>query len=282
MTTGFKIASQSIPLISKQLLNRLKLYQQSRQKKRISLFIKYLTFLVVLGCLKPVQAQKKSPYADYWEQEANREKFELYKKDALQHFRAGTLDSAVLKYNKALELIPGDQEVIARIRDIQLLKDKKAAEAQATKPKLDTASSEYYKTSPLTEVQTIEVKDTFRPNTSPTPPAEEIHPIERSAPEEISLTDKAPAAKITQPAAEPERPFKNSENYKKYLATVYKSGWTEERYKESTREIVKRVFVQKDKGTEYLKVTHHYGAVFYFRNGESISKSSWISETGKE
>ena len=30
---------------------------------------------------------------------------------------------------------------------------------------------------------------------------------------------------------------------------------------------------------EYQQVTHHYGAVFYFKNGLSITYGTWVNET---
>jgi hypothetical protein len=239
---------------------------------------------ILLGIANDVHSQKKSPYSDYWEQEAKREQFEQHKEQALRFFRQQKLDSAISRYKQALEVIPGDQEVIARMRDIALLKEKREREAaSALAPTTQVPAKEDSNKLPLSTI--AEALPHPIPDTAITETKEEVipptaPPLAKPVPQNTPAAPKQSIPK--EPAPEPERPFKNSDNYKQYLATIYKQGWTEEKHEEGSRKIVKRVFVKGNVGTEYLKVTHAYGAVFYFMNGDSISKSSWISETGKE
>lgn len=70
------------------------------------------------------QRKKKNPYEGYWEQQEKQEQFDKIAKEALVLFQAKKYENAKNKYSAALKIIPTDQRVIAKIRDIDLLIEK--------------------------------------------------------------------------------------------------------------------------------------------------------------
>lgn len=255
-------------------------------------FILFFTVPLVVDAQK---RDKKNPYAGYWEQQEKQEQFDKIAKEGLQLFQEHKFELAKKKYQEALKIIPTDQRTIAKIRDIDLLIEKqKNEDARAinhsNKVKKDTTfPSEVPDTLILylTEPKKIE-KDSTKPRQEEIPKAEipEEKIRQRKDTVETKTVQKSKPVKPTkvkpkQVEKENSKPYKNSENYRKYLATLYNQGWTEEEYEEGSKKIKKRVYVSKQHGDEYLQVTHHYGAVYYFKNGQSISYATWIAETEK-
>lgn len=64
------------------------------------------------------------------------------------------------------------------------------------------------------------------------------------------------------------------------LAAQYPQGVTEESYSEGNKVIIRRVVVQQNKADEYSKVIAKWGT-FYFKNGQSISETIWLNDTGQ-
>jgi len=62
------------------------------------------------------------------------------------------------------------------------------------------------------------------------------------------------------------------------LASQYQQGVTEETYEEGTSKVVKRVVVNGNKADEYKMVVNKSGT-YYFKNGFSISKTTWKIDT---
>ena len=58
----------------------------------------------------------------------------------------------------------------------------------------------------------------------------------------------------------------------------YKQGITEETYDEGSNKVVKRTVVKGNKVDEYKMVVTNHGT-YYFKNGESITKSTWNTST---
>lgn len=76
-----------------------------------------------------------------------------------------------------------------------------------------------------------------------------------------------------------EKMDKKSEAFLAELAARYPQGVTEEKYKDGNKSITKRIVVEGNRGTEYMKVEHDWGGVFYFKNGDAISQNKFESET---
>ena len=47
------------------------------------------------------------------------------------------------------------------------------------------------------------------------------------------------------------------------------------------KKVIRRVVVEDDRGDEYTKVIHHWGGIFYFKNGETISVHTFNANTRK-
>ena len=262
---------------------------------KLKLILGCLILLMVVSIDGFGQRKKKNPYEGYWEQQEKQEQFDKIAKEALVLFQAKNYENAKNKYSAALKIIPTDQRVIAKIRDIDLLIEKQKhaqMQQQSFTPEHTIEESKeeeeeevpdtltlYLNTPIQTEAETTDTSDALAPviNSKPTDkPVEKVPEI---------VPKKPVAKKVTTPPTpkkENPKPYKNTDNYRKYLATIYKAGWTEEKYTEGKKEIIKRVFVQEKYGEEYLSVKHHYGAVYYFKNGASISYATWVAETEKE
>lgn len=262
-------------------------------------FICLISLLVIDGFGQ--KKRKKNPYVDYWEQQEKQEQFDKIAKQGHELFQAKDYEAAKNKYEEALTIIPTDQRTIAKVRDINLLIEKQKIQREKAATSIKYTMQPVVE-SPITKDTTtanVEVPDTLtlylnEERLVETPKGDTTKPIVLKK-EEITKIETDPFQKKTaEPKQivkkpikkEPEekmnaQPYKNSENYRKYLATIHKAGWTEEQYKEGKKEITKRVYVKEKHGDEYLMVKHHYGAVYYFKNGESISYMTWVAETEK-
>lgn len=72
---------------------------------------------------------------------------------------------------------------------------------------------------------------------------------------------------------------KKSEAYHTELAKRYPQGATTRSYKEGNKNITKTIIVKGEIGTEYTRIQYSWGGVYYFRNGEAISKILWEKDT---
>lgn len=71
------------------------------------------------------------------------------------------------------------------------------------------------------------------------------------------------------------------DDYQRELGSKFPTGVTETISKEGNKTITKRIVVKDGKGNEYKKVTHNWGGVFYFKNGEAVTERVWKQETEK-
>lgn len=236
------------------------------------------------------QKKKKNPYDDYWKQQEQEEKFNALVLVAHDLFQKGELEKSKEKYQEALPFKPDDQETIAKIRDIKILLEKEKILERQIEPfqsenKLEqTASIEILTSidsmnldSSKTEIHPEhqkEVIETVLPN--PNSIKKEPVPIKKSTQPKKTTTDKSVAeeSKTTQKTS-----TNSTHNYQSLLGEQYPEGWTEEITQEKTKTSTKRVFVKENIGNEYVMVKHHYGAIYYFKNGKSISYATWSAET---
>jgi tetratricopeptide (TPR) repeat protein len=76
--------------------------------------------------------------------------------------------------------------------------------------------------------------------------------------------------------------YSGKKDYEDYqagtLAQTYQQGVTEETYEEGNAKVVKRVVVKGNKADEYKMVVMRSGT-YYFKNGASISKTTWNNDT---
>ena len=250
-----------------------------------------LLFLIPNGV--NAQKTKKSPYEDYWIQEAKRERFEQKRDSAYALFQQKKLLASKSVYEDALSILPDDQEVIARIRDLNLLIEKEKEQSNIAKNETMASDSVPKPEEIVTEIaiqpepissDSVSKKDSV--GIPPSPPAIEKPKAQAPAPKPPKQVEPKKSTPQTEelpasPApASVEKPFKNSENYRKYLAQVYPVGWTEEFETDGKKKITKRILVKDGRGDEYMKVVHPY-ATYYFKNGVSISYGTWVAESEK-
>jgi ribosomal protein S18 len=71
-----------------------------------------------------------------------------------------------------------------------------------------------------------------------------------------------------------------AEKYLSELARKYPEGITEENYDATGGKKIKRIIVNRSGvANDYREVTHNWGGVYYFKNGQSISKFLFSQET---
>lgn len=246
---------------------------------RIALFLSFIFFITLHGY---GQKNKKSPYEDYWKQEELKEQFEVKRKEAYRLFQEKEYVKSKQTYEAALLIIPDDQKVLARVRDLDLLIEKERAlknQPTASADSIQTKMELVVEEKTVEEVMVNEDKALEKTKT-------EIQQASETPITSIVKTDSVIEPKVQNHPApstskEPEvveKPFKNSDNYRKYLATIYPSGWTEEMETKGNKEITKRILVQGNSGDEYMRVVHPY-ATYYFKNGVSISYATWVAES---
>ncbi len=271
-----------------------------------------ITFLLIVifpALLFGQKKSKKNPYAGYWEQQEKQEQFDKIAEEGHKLFQAKKYEEAKTKYNEALKVLPTDQRIIAKVRDINLLLEKRKAQkidpinheeipdtltlylndivSVQERPALDTVQKSVMPFNE-TKLDTSKEKRQVVSKNSKEDSEAELKSIKKKSDTANTVKSKLEKPVIAnkpnqEKAARPNpQPFKNTDNYRKYLATLHEQGWTEEAYEEGNKKVLKRVFIQGEYGEEYLKITHHYGAIFYFKNGESISYATWIAETEKK
>ena len=71
---------------------------------------------------------------------------------------------------------------------------------------------------------------------------------------------------------------KKSDNFVALLAIKYPQGMTEKTYQEGNKKVTKRIVVRGNVGSEYMRVEHSWGGVYYFKNGDAITEYVWQKE----
>gem|GEM_PF-205477 len=72
---------------------------------------------------------------------------------------------------------------------------------------------------------------------------------------------------------------KDKTKFQNELGKSYPEGVTEEKRKEKRKDITRRVVVTEGVGSEYFKVHHDWGGIYYFNDGKSIDSYKWQYET---
>ena len=230
--------------------------------------------------------------------QAKEESYKLLITKADQGFSAKSYESAKSNYQKALNLKPDETYPKGKITEIDnlLAQNKKKEEEQKIKvqnyqdaiSKADdlfnkkdyssaivgykTASTiksdENYPKQKIFESQNLlkeqNITEQQRLEAEKQKQIEEAKNSNAKKLEEIDYTNKAVVEKFLSE-----------------LASKYPEGVTEEQYEDASKK-VKRVIVNQDGiANEYREVTHNWGGVYYFRNGQSISKTIFYTDTNK-
>jgi hypothetical protein len=257
--------------------------------------MKYFGIITLLVIGLSSYGQKKNPYEDYWKEQEKVEQAQGLANKAHLKFQEGDLKKALALYEQASNIQPDNQKYIAKMRDLKILIEKRDKQIQSSSDNAEPEEEGYTEsdTTPTENLDSIErvielstdsILEKPEKSIKPQPKTKISSEVEKESPineDTLLPTQVLPKMEESEkPNEQPkEKPYKNSDNYKKYLATIYPNGWSREELTEGNKKILKLVFVEGIRGTEYQQVTHHYGAVFYFRNGESISYAAWVAET---
>jgi hypothetical protein len=264
------------------------------------------TFLQVYGQTEPKKSKRQLAYDEFYRQEAIREAYEKQMEVANQAFRNKMYSDAVEAYSKAIIIKSGDQVAISRVKDIEIILSKKdfdnffstAAEAmevveyqlieeEAPKPKEELREEVKAQAVPVSKapgtiaITNEERKIENKPATIvlPEPVASKEVPAEAKKTENV--VKMPPKTNTENPAIITKQVDKSSAAFRRALAEKYANEYTEEEFMEGSRKIVRRIIRQDNLADEYLWVTHAWGGVYYFKNGESISYATWVAETDK-
>ncbi|MGB0391039.1 MAG: hypothetical protein ACPGD5_05690 [Salibacteraceae bacterium] len=250
---------------------------------RVTLLISFIIFLTTTGIS---QKKKKNPYDDYWKQQEQEEKFDALIIVAHELFQVGELEKSKKKYQEALPFKPNDQETIAKIKDISILLEKRSNSIPA--PQVSHQHTEIIEKTPkglppdsiiAQPNQTIDKRTVETTKNSVQYEDTAKQELTSTAKETQKLDVKNISFDQPKPQVASKTIDKTNNNYRNILGSQYPEGWTEEIKAEKNKTSTKRVFVKGSVGDEYLMVKHHYGAIYYFKNGKSISYSTWSAET---
>lgn len=227
---------------------------------------------------------------EFYRQEALKESYQKQMIIAERAFRQKKFDEAIQEYIKALEFQENDQIALSKINDIEIILSKKDfSNVFQTIPNNTIEIKEVPLNSNLktTEVQKDTVALTKTISTIELNKKEVlIDSINKNDVKKIEKEEKA-ILSITQPKENYIEPSitksidKTSATYRKALAAKYSDDHTQEFLTENNRKIVRRILKSNGLADEYLKVSHPWGGVYYFKNGESISFQTWVAETDK-
>lgn len=239
-------------------------------------FIVSLSLLLFINQLVTAQesktSRKQSKYDEYWAQQEKEEKAKKLFEQGNTLFQQQNLYEAISMYQKIFEIIPKHPQAIAKIKDIEIILANKTTELEIEQ--ISEKFTPIEKLTPKNNVQITLPNSEKKLNTTERPIEQEIDPkptVESKA-ETIQRTD--PKSEITT-----ELPYKTSQDFRLQLAKDYQEGLTETVYRKGNRTITKRVLVKQNLGDEYLMVVHDWGGIYYFKNGQPVTKFIWDKES---
>ncbi|UTW62527.1 hypothetical protein KFE98_21440 [bacterium SCSIO 12741] len=209
--------------------------------------------------------------------------FENYLTRAQEMADAGDLNGSLALLAQAKEIHPDDPRLIEDEKFVQeLLADKKAEEeaklAVAEREKQKEADYEKY----MELARASEGRGDLREAAFFYNKAATYKPEDQVAPQQAQRVNDQMAEqahKEEEKLDDLDHMDKKSDAFIAALAKNYPQGVTERTYKKNNKTITKRIVVEGNKGTEYMKVVHSWGGVYYFKNGDPISQIIWDKET---
>ena len=250
--------------------------------------MRYLViFLLVIPTI--AKAQKKKDFEAYWAQHDIDEKYNIEIEAAHTAFKNGNLELAMVEYLDALKIKPYDQFAIAKLTDLKIL------QKEGENPELEREEIVAIVKKEVTDLQ-LEVVPELAVREIPSiemeqPKVEEAiettTPIETVNMQEVAeKADEVDIVIIAKPKIEEKKlsdsspnPTKYNSEFSKKLAEEYEAGITETIDNTTAKTTITRIVVQNGGGTEYQKVIHNWGGVYYFKNGKSTTERVWLTET---
>ncbi|PIP55064.1 MAG: hypothetical protein COX07_01895, partial [Bacteroidetes bacterium CG23_combo_of_CG06-09_8_20_14_all_32_9] len=228
---------------------------------------------------------------------AKEESYKVFIAKADQDFTGKRYESAKTNYQKALNLKPDEtypKSKLAEIDNLLTLNTKKEQEQKvkykAYQEAISKADDFFRKKEYPSAIASYKIASAYNPGENY--PKQKIFECQNLIKEqnqseqerlEAEKQKQIEAAKSSNKKLE-EIDYTNKvvvEKFLSELAKKYPEGITEEFYEDETKKI-KRVIVKHESiANEYREVIHNWGGIYYFRNGQSISKSFFNTETKK-
>ena len=217
---------------------------------------------------------------------ANENKYKKLKAEADKLYASKQFEEALDKYKAAHEIKPESQYINNRIKEIEEYLAELAKQKEA-KQKREKAYNEA-----ITQADGYFNKKDYTNALKFYKKAKSIKPNESYPKQQISKINGLLVQANTKPSNKDEEilkklnsvDFNKKEEVKKYLSELarkYPEGKTVENYNLKNQKITRIIINHNGVANEYRKVEHSWGGVYYFKNGQSISKTVFIGETNK-
>lgn len=269
---------------------------------------------------EPKRSKKLQAMMEWQEQQRKQEEYDKVVQEAHRLFQQDRYKEAQNRYRDALDIVPNDQRAIAKITDIQLVMDSIASasagrstttlavepaeppptpeppaveapvaqhtpieEVEPAPPRPPKSLEELLKNLPIRRPDITGLPE----NTAPAQPIAEAAPAPATELEAEPKPEPTPAPKprvevrptkppVLEPAVD-----KSSPEFAAELAQTYPTGWTVEETTEGGKTVLRKIYVAENQGTEYMRVRHNWGGVYYFRNGTPITRDLFDTETAE-
>jgi len=115
--------------------------------------------------------------------------------------------------------------------------------------------------------------------------AQEFKPKSAEVNSALAILNKTPEKKVTSklPSTDPnidlDKMDKKSPEFHSKLATLYPEGKTVNKSSKGNKAITQVIVVSEGRGIEYQEIKYNWGGVYYFRNGDPITKLIFDKET---
>lgn len=201
--------------------------------------------------------------------------------DAL--FQAQRYDDALAKYVEARKLRPLNVYPKVKIQDLQALLAKRKAEQAAAEP--PTAEPVAAPVETLAEPPATQAVQAPVPETRHVPPPEQA-PLPRTEELPAPAKEERTVPEKTEPPAPPEVKAVDPPKHEAPVVihrspeapepVVLEDGLTERSFIEGRAVVLEFTVVREGVATVYRKVTHPWGQVIHFRDGQAISEREWV------
>lgn len=156
--------------------------------------------------------------------------------------------------------------------------NKAIEEAEPAPPRPPKTLEELLRNLPIRRPDITGLAETTPVEPKPEPAAEPVpEPTPTPAPKPTPTLVKAKP--VPSPPKTLETMDKSTPEFQAELARMYNAGWTVEERTEGSKHMVRKVYVENNKGTEYLRVKHAWGGLYFFRNGTPVTQAIWQTET---
>jgi tetratricopeptide (TPR) repeat protein len=194
--------------------------------------------------------------------------------EALSLFQAGKMEEAKVKYTEAHELRPDNVYPMVMLDDIEIAMNMPIVESQEEKIEeeivteeiaIETLDEEIFEEENQIEAEEIAIEEEEV--------AEETEVLEITEEDSEIIVRDEPEMKIKKDAKLVVTPETVTINHP---PKVYeKDGVYKESFKEGSANVEQVTIVEKNVATIYRKVSHSWGAIYYFQDGEAITKAEW-------